>query len=81
MMDNENILIDIYFQNKKLESGRNKLFIESIIRCMPDRSQLAADTFNKFELYKQLSVDLKSVKDIKINNKDADNLYVKIKPN
>lgn len=81
MMDNENILIDIYFQNKKLESGRNKLFIESLIRCMPDRSQLAADTFNKFELYKQLSVDLKSVKDIKINNKDADNLYVKIKPN
>jgi hypothetical protein len=82
MMDNETILMDVYLQNKQLEIGKDKLFVQSLIKHMPDGQQLAADTFDKFELYKQLSVDLNSIKNIKDNDKIlADNTNIKIKPN
>jgi hypothetical protein len=80
MMDDDAILMDVYLQNKKLELGKDKLFIGSLIKHMPDGKQLALDSFEKFELYKQLSLDLNSIKTIK-DNKLVDNKAIKIKPN
>lgn len=79
MMSDDRILTDIYMQNKSLEKGAGNLFVSEVVKKMPDGRQLGVDAFEKFELYKQLSTDLKSVEPVKMKN--TDNTSIKVKPN
>jgi len=53
LMNNDNILLDIYLQNKQLEIGKDKLFIDRLIKQMPQGRELGMDVFEKFENYKK----------------------------
>lgn len=78
LMTNNDILMDVYLQTRKLEVGKDKLFIETLMKHMPDGKQLGLDAFEKFDLYKKLSADLNSIEPVK--NKHNDSTGVKIKP-
>lgn len=76
VMTNNDILFDVYLQSRKLEVGKDKLFIETLIKQMPDGRDLGIDTFEKFEIYKKLSTDLNAIGHVKTKDKES----VKIKP-
>lgn len=76
VMTNNDILFDVYLQSRKLEVGKDKLFIETLIKQMPDGRDLGIDTFEKFEIYKKLNTDLNAIGHVKTKDKES----VKIKP-
>lgn len=79
LMKSEQKLIDIYLQNRNLEVGKDKLFIESLIKHMPDGKKLGEDSFEKFELYKQFKKDLNQVEGNPIYDK-VEQRPKKVKP-
>lgn len=56
MMRDDNVLIDIYLQNRKQNIGTDKLFIEEVVKHMPAGRTLGFNAFEKFEMYKENTV-------------------------
>lgn len=79
LMNNDQMLLDVYLQNRNLAVGQDKLFIESLIKQMPEGRKLGEDTFEKFELYKQFKTELKQIEENPIIVK-VDQRSKKIKP-
>lgn len=75
MMSNDVILTDIYLQNRQLNVGHHKVFIENVIKAMPAGRQLGIDVFEKFEDYK------KDIQALKVISKNVNESSLKIKPN
>jgi len=79
LMNNEKALLDIYLQNRRIEMGKDRVFMESLIKQMPDVKKLGGDSFEKFELYKQFRQEVKQIEDNPINDVTPDKPK-KIKP-
>lgn len=63
MMNDDKILTDVYLQNKSLKVDAGDLFVDEVIKKMPEGRKLGANVFDKFEEYKKEHMDNSIPKD------------------
>lgn len=60
LMRNDDILTDVYLQNRKLTIGDDKLFVESYVKYLPEGKELSANVTQKYDLYNEMHNKIKT---------------------